>query len=266
MPVPGDYNVSARTGYPDTIVIGGESVLRLRLVRDGAAVAPDDVGGFELLDSAGLSVLTDTPTYDPGGFLLVTILAAASAALAVGYTYQSRWTPTINGEASARTFRREAIVAPILLVPPISDEDLTAGTYPDLVSQLGEFANTGASGEATLQAWIDEAWGWTIRRILKTGRWPDQIVSTQDLVEVTRERAWFAIFRFLFRASRGEAGVSRYESLMKQHETGFESEFRSLSAHWDFDNDGIADSAEREVVQGALHFNGAPRRRLSRRW
>lgn len=272
MPASGHSDViSVRTGYPDTIVVNETARLRLALVRDGVPVLPPGglggFGGFELYDAAGQVVFTGDILLD-GDELAVDLSNFDTYDLPLGQLYQARWYPALGSGlgGDVRTFRREVVVARFVLLPPIADVDLIRGNYPDLLDNLGGFRFAGANGEATLQPFIDEAWGWVIRKLYKVGRWPDLLVSTQDVFEVTRERAWFLIFRFLFRSSGGDA--SRFERLMDLHRTGADKEWTSLSGRWDQNHDGIADSEDRDPATAIVHRNAAPRRRLSRssRW
>lgn len=260
----GDPVIGARTSYPDSLIPGEIGRMRLLLVRDGLPVTVDSAGTFDLIDSAGTVQATGAASVDADGALSFDVPAATTADLAIGQLYQARWSPAILTPGDVRGFRREVVVAPFRLSPPIADQDLTVGNYPDLVTLLGGFSATGANGESTLQPYIDQAWAWFLRRLFKVGRWPDLMVSTHDAVEATRERAWYLIFRFLFRSSGGDG--TRFEVLMRDHEKAAEREWSNLSARWDFNRDGLADSEDREPGPAALHINGAPRRRLSRRW
>jgi hypothetical protein len=265
----GDRVIAARLSYPDTLVPNERAELRLGLVRDGVPVIPSPgfggPGGWELLDPAGQVLKSGDLLIDGDGRLAFDLSAFDTYDLEVGQLYQIRWYPAFE-LGDVRTFRTEAVVAPIRLVPPVADADLTVGNYPDLVELVGGFAATGANGENTLQPYIDEAWAWFLRRLFKVGRWPDLLVSTHDAVDVVRDRAWYLVFRFLFRSQGGDA--TRFEVLMRDHEKAAEREWSSLSARWDFNRDGLADGEDREPGPAALHINGAPRRRLSRssRW
>lgn len=265
MPASGDNGlITARTGYPDTIVVNEIARLRLGLVRDGVPVLPlagvPGPGGFELYDPGGNVVFTGDILID-GDELAVDLSAFDTYDLELGQLYQARWYPVFS-LGDVQTFRREVVVARFVLRPPVADVDLTRGNYPDLLDNLGGFRFAGSNGEATLQPFIDEAWGWVIRKLYKVGRWPDLLVSTQDVFEVTRERAWFLVFRFLFRSSGGDA--SRFERLMDLHRTGADKEWTSLSGRWDQNHDGFADDEDRDPASAIVHRNAAPRRRLSR--
>ena len=251
------YSVS--TPFPDSIVVKRDNVLSLGIARDGVNVAPEDEGTFTLIADTGSSVFSVAATAGPNNTIEAVIPSATLADIATGELYQGRWTPIMPGETDAREFRREAVVTLFKLVPPVSEQDLVDGNYPDLRDQLGPFGTN-------LQPFLDQAWGWFLRKTFKFGRWPDLLISTHDAFEPVRERAWFLIFRFLFRRTRGTD--NRFEILWRAHGKSARDEFRSMSARWDEDHDGVADSLNREAAVGAVHRNSAPRRRLrrDRRW
>ncbi len=105
MPVPGDTILSARTGYPDTIIAGEDAFVRLELVRDGVAVVPSDNGDVELVDGSGTVKATIAATIDAGGALAATIPAATTTDLELGQLYQLRWNPTIAPSTVPDFFR-----------------------------------------------------------------------------------------------------------------------------------------------------------------
>ncbi len=255
----GEILYSARTPFPDSIVTGRDNRLLLEISVDGANVAPIAPGTFELVDSGRTVVFTAPAIAAPGNGIQVVIPQATTTNLELGQLYQGRWNPTMPGEAQPRKFRREAVVALFKLVPPVAEQDLVTGNYPDLRDQLGSFGTN-------LQPYLDEAWGWFLRKLFKVGRWPDLMISTQDAFDPVRERAWYLVFRFLFRRTRGPD--NRFEKLMEDHRDSALNEWNSLTARWDEDHDGVADSLDRDAAQGAIHRNSAPRRRLSlfRRW
>lgn len=266
MPTPTGQRVfSARTPYPDTVVLGRSSTLSLQLERDGVGVVPDAVEKVQVVDQSGTVKFEDaSPAVNlSNGTVSSVVLSGDSSDWSVGELYQTRWFIQVDGETDARVFRRPAVVARFVLAPPISDRDLEDGNYPDLTDQLAQFGETGLNGEATLQPYIDEAWNVVLRKLFKVNRWPDLLFSVEDLVEPVREEAWSRIFRFLFqRAGEG----SKWETLWSEHRENAKAEWTTLSARFDEDGDGLPDSEERDAVAGAVHMNAAPRRRLSRRW
>ncbi len=253
---------TARTSYPDTIIPGEDNRLSLEVRRDGDIVTPSSSGNFQLLGPDGTVIKAVFPTIEADGSLLVALSEADPliTALEVGELYQTRWTPVLPGTGGGnRTFRREAVVSPLRLYPPAGEIDLVEGNYPDLVEQLGSFGTT-------LQPFLDQAWGWVLRQLFKVGRWPDLLVSTHDAFEVHRERAWYQIFRFLFRRTGGRD--NRFEQLYEDHRAGYKREWIEFSGRWDNDADGLAEDLDREAASHVVHPNAAPRRRLRRdaRW
>ena len=255
----GEILYSVRTTYPDSMVQGRENVLRLEISRGSANVAPTTPGNFQLIDAAGNVAFTVAAVAGPSDSIEATVDAISATALDTGELYQGRWFPVMPGETDARKFRREVVIAKFRLVSPVAERDLVVGNYPDLRDQLGDFGTD-------LQPYLDEAWGWFLRKLFKVGRWPDLLISTHDAFDPVRERAWFLVFRFLFRRTRGPD--NRFELLMTDHRKAADSEWSSMSARWDDDHDGIADGVNRDAVVGAVHRNSAPRRRLrrDRRW
>jgi hypothetical protein len=266
MPPPGDPAFTARTAFDDTIVAGEDARVRLEVVRDGVAVVWADPGDVELVDAGGTVLFSAAATVDGEGALVATIPALTTTDLPLAQLYQLRWSPTFGAETAPRRYRRQAVVARFRLMPPVADADLVVGNYPDLLDNLGGYRLAGAGGEVTLQPWIDEAWGWVLRELYRVERWPDLLVSTADVFEVTRQRAWFLIFRFLFRSNGGDG--SRFERLMEDHGRGADKEWQRLTGRWDSDHDGVADSESREPAQTLIHRNAAPQMRLNRsaRW
>jgi len=251
---------SLRAPYPPTLIRGRDNRLRAELVHEGAIVTPSPIGTFQLLGSGGTVLHSAAPAAAVDGALEITVPAASlPATQALGELYQLRWRGNMpDNPTLERLWKQPAVLSQFRLAPPIADADLVQGNYPDLVDQLGSF-NT------SLQDYIDQAWGWVLRKLLKVGRWPDLLFSTEDLVEVARERAWFLVFRFLFRRTSGES--TRFERLMDDHGKQAEIEWNSLSARWG-DDDGLPTDLDREAASGVVHPNAAPRRRLRRssRW
>lgn len=255
----GEILYSARTQFPDSIVDGRDNTLALEVRRDGGIVTPDAAGTFTLLNDAGDVVVTKPATIAVSGRLEAVVLATdmSTFGATVGELYQTRWTPTMPGESDARTFRREAVITPLRLYPPVSEVDIE-GLYPDISDQLGQFASN-------LQTWLDQAWGYVLRRLLKNGRWPDLLVSTHDAFDVVMERTIWTVYRFLFSKATGS---NRFETLMKDHEQAWKGEWATFSGRWDEDADGLAEDLDREAANLSVHINAAPRRRLRRdsRW
>lgn len=265
MPTPsGELVYSHRVPYADTIRPGIDTTLVFELVRDGVGVVPNEIGKMQVVARSGEVLFEATPLLIAGTAKVGTVVpGATSESWGLGELFQTRWNLKATASSQLVPYRRPAVVATFLLVPPITDFDLTVGVYPDLIAELSSFAETGDNGEATLQPYIDEAWNVILRALFKVNRWPDLLFSVEDLVEPVRERSWERIFKFLFQKA-GEG--SKWETLWREHRDNAKTEWGTLSARFDNDLDGLPDSEKRDAVAGAIHQNAAPRRVLRGRW
>ncbi len=265
MAASGEILYTFRTKFPDILQINRDNTVKMEMRRDGVIVPPEDVEKFELLAPDERVVFSNTGGGLVDGVPTVVIPAsvldpdASTDPIDLAELYQERWTIRPPGETTFRIVRREAAVARFVLAPPTAQTDLTEGEYPDLVDQLG-------SQGTTLQPYLDKAWGTIIRRMFRSGRWPDLLVSQEDLIEVLEARTYYLVFKYLFQKTGGNG--NRWETLMAQHLADYEREWTALSGRWDQDHDGRADSLERRPASTVIHQNAAPRRRLrnTRRW
>tara|TARA_R110002020_G_scaffold63970_7_gene170239 strand:- start:4727 stop:5515 length:789 start_codon:yes stop_codon:yes gene_type:complete len=259
----GEPIYSFRIAFPDVLQIKRAQTVRLEASRAGAIVAPGSAS-FRLLAPDGTVRHSEpAPTIAADGAVEVLIPASAldpdTSSAELGELYQEEWSVVMPGEADARLVRRQAALARFVLHPPTAEADVIVGEYPDLVDQLG------SSGD-TLQPYLDKAWGWALRRMFRSGAWPDLLVSVEDLSDLLEHRTLFGVFKFLFSRTSGDG--SRFETLMAYHRDEAEREWSRLSGRWDHDHDGRADDLERSPASTAIHQNAAPRARLrrSRRW
>ena len=155
------------------------------------------------------------------------------------------WALVIGGVTYTAT--RPAALAKYELRCPVSQADLT-NTDKSLIANLGAYA-------ANLQDYIDESWAATLRRLFADGRWPDTIVSISSLVEPVREHTRYLIYRELYTAT--QAG-ERFERMMVTAWERWESAWGRVSFRVDNDQDGAADSLDRQAAGNAVHRNGAP--------
>ncbi len=260
----GEPIYSFRNPFPDVLEVSRDQTVRLEGRRAGVLVAPT-AASFRLLNPNGTIQHSEpAATINPDGSVQVLIPGskldpAGSPPAGLGELYLEEWIVAMPGETSPRKIRRQAAIALFVLHPPTAQVDVTSGAYPDLVDQLGSQGDD-------LQPYLDKAWGWALRRMFRDGSWPDLLVSAEDLVEILEHRTAFLVFKFLFSKTSGDG--SRFERLMDHHRDHAETEWAKLSGRWDRDQDGLADSLERESAGGVIHQNAAPRarRRRSSRW
>ena len=251
---------SARVPYPDVIERGRQQVVSLEVYRDGSLVAPTEAGstltiytpsGTKLVDAAAVTVTASIARY--------TIAAATvPTTLDTGEGYLQVWSLVMPG-GEVRAFHREMAIAVRRLSPSVSVEDLEA-EYPTIGAQ---FYGTSA----TLQGFVDEAWGRVGRKLISRGILTYQIVSTESTVEAHREGALWLALKFLHFAQGGSTS-SRWEALSDKHAAAYVAALGSINFTQDQDGDGLADSSSRKSAAAVVHVNAAPRSRLGHdpRW
>ncbi|MHA1571126.1 MAG: hypothetical protein ACTSWM_04845 [Alphaproteobacteria bacterium] len=224
---------------------------------DGALARPTQAGStFTLIDEAGATVSTSSVTVTNGVATATIPAVDLPSTVGFGERYREQWALVMpDGETHIAT--REASVAKFRLYPPASDPDLLT-EYPGLLSEFG-------TAISSFQGFIDEAWRHIIEKLWSHGTWPDLIVSTSQLRGPLRERAYYLIFKNLYRKS---GGAPRWKDLMDEHKDNFGAAWGGMTFKVDLDNDGVADSDERRGAGTVVHRNTAPRRSRSRdpRW
>jgi hypothetical protein len=253
---------SFRTQFPDVLQVERAGLVKMDARRAGVVVPPSMGANYRLEFPDGRVVYEATGLLPDGdGAVAVSIPSSALSLtgdppIELGELYQSVWTfialPGVAGEVEVR---RGAAVARFQLHPPVAQIDMLAGEYPDLVDQLGSQGDD-------LQPYLDKAWGWCLRRLFRIGRWPDLLVTVEDLTDTLEHRTLFGVFKYLFSRTSGDG--SRWKELMDYHRDQAEREWTALSGRWDDNHDGRADHLERQPAGGVLHRNAAPRTRLRR--
>lgn len=252
----GEVQYSFRTSFPDVVVRERENVVQMSAHFGGVVVSPLSPGVFTLLDSSGNVISTSTFTL-VGDIATATIPAVdLPDTLDFSQRYQERWSLDMP-DGSSRIIPREAALSRFQLSPPADAEQLL-DEYPGL---LTEFAGSVDS----LQPFVDSAWGKIIRALWAVGTWPDIIVSESQLVDPLQQKAYYLIFKALFRKT---SGVARWKELMDEHKDNFGTAWGKMTFKVDRDHDGLADSDERRGNSTLVHRNVAPRRTRSRdpRW
>jgi hypothetical protein len=251
---------SFRTKAPDVLQRGRAQTVSMPAYRDGALVAPTEVGStFSLYDEGGTAIVDAqavTVTGDVATYTISDVELPATAT--ISELYQERWA-LVMPDGTTRTVRREAAVAPFLLHLPVAVEDLLA-LYPALDSSFG------TTPAVTLQGFLDEAWAQVLERLWNVGHWPDLMLSASTFRRPVVELALYIAFRALFSRTAGRDG--RHEALMEQHRRAAEEAWAAISSRLDRDDDGLPDDRHRERGEGVIHRNASPgrRRRRSPRW
>jgi hypothetical protein len=244
---------SPRIVAPDVLQRDTAQTVEMQVYLAGELIAPSS-GTFKLLNPDGtdaiaasaVSVTNEVATYAISAGNLPTTLELSDG-------YVEVWSLIVEGESLV--VRREAALSKYPLHCPIADVDFVAGEYPDIVDSLGEYAGS-------LQGFIDEAWAQIMERLWNSGQWPDLILSSSSLRQPLREMVMHLVMKFLFRKTSGD---SRFEILMNLHWDRFNSSYDRMTFKVDNDQDGTADSDNRDSAAKVIHRNVPPYRNLKRR-
>lgn len=244
---------SPRIVAPDVLQRETAQTVEMQVYLAGELIAPS-AGTFQLLkpdgsvaiEAAAVTVANDVAQYAIGA-------GALPATFDLSDGYVEIWSLTVGGESLV--VRREAALSKYPLHCPIADVDFVSGEYPDIVDSLGEYAGS-------LQGFIDEAFAQIVERLWNTGQWPDLILSASALRQPLRELVMHLVMKFLFRKTSGD---SRFERLMDLHWERFNGAYDRMTFKLDSDQDGTADSANRDSASKVVHRNVPPYRNLQRR-
>lgn len=153
--------------------------------------------------------------------------------------------------------RRPVVVGLFQLFPPIAEDDLVSGEYPDLLVSLG------ANGSAQLQNFMDAAWKHVIRRLEAHGRWPDVIVDPSDVFDWHRHETLKRAFGAMLMRQNNQ----RWRDLYDMHRDDARLARNGLRITVDRDRDGTQDHEGKEAVIKPITPNVPPRNTLrSRKW
>lgn len=240
----GETVYTYRQAGPDVLQRARANTIRLEVWRDGALVAPS-AAKVSLIRPSGTAIVDEATATISGSIASYTISAGdLPTTEPTGQLYTLRWALTIDG--LERTVQRPCTVALYPMVLPVTDSDLTAGEYPDLVDQLGDYGTN-------LQTFLEAAKRDVLRELEQLGTWPDRISGPSDLFEPIRQAAYVKVFRFLFSTNDSE----RSERLMELHRAEYQRVMKDLRLRIDRDDDGLPDDETRESVSRTIHRGGA---------
>lgn len=234
--------------------------MELAAYRDGALAAPS-AGTYSLFapraDIAAATPVSTGAVVVAGSIATYTVPAVdLPTTLTLGPGYLEQWVLTMP-DTRVYTLRRPVVVGLFQLFPPISEADLVAGEYPDLLVSLG------ASGSTTLQSLMDAAWRHVIRRLEAHGRWPDVIVDSSDVFDWHRHETLRRAFGSMLMRQDSE----RWRELFIEHRDEAKSARQGLRITADRNRDGMPDTDGKEAVIKPIIPNVPPRRRMrSTKW
>lgn len=246
MPIPTEVGAAFRVRLPVVLVraAANTSTLQPDLGGDGVVAS---TATYTLYSPTGASLATPTPSISgTTGLVSVTISAGdLPTTLAFGERYREVWSLTIGGKTQLVT--RSAVLARYPLHCPVTQRDLDA-EYPDLASMLRATSDD-------LQAFIDSAWEEAVRRLLAGGKWPEQIVDAESLIDPVKHLALAKVWRF-YSVQGGQGG--RAAELATEHAREAEVTFARVSFRVDADQDGVADGDDRAAGLTVLTRSPAP--------
>lgn len=255
----GEIAYTFRNSAPDVLQRARTQAVRLEAYRDGALVPPTsgtftliDPGGTALVAAAAITVVNEAAQY--------TVDAAdIPETVSLSELYQQRWA-LVMPDGTTRTVRRECAIARFLFHPPVADVDLTT-EYPDIIDSLGE-------ADQTAQPFIDGATGKVLRKLFKSGQWPDIMLSSDAFYDAIYELTLYRIFKWLYRETATNGGTSRWERLMDIHKAEADKAWQGFTSRIDNDHDGLPDELGRQAASTVIHRNVAPyrTRRRTARW
>lgn len=232
MPLPSDIGVSFRVRTPSVYERGRAQTVRMEARLGSALVAPT-AGTFTLRSPTGAVVSTSAVVVS--GDIATATVPALDLPTTLGYGdgYTEEWDLTIS--SVVRTARREAYLCRRALHCPVTQADLEA-RHPRIAAAFGNVAD--------LQAFIDEAWSDTLRRLLSDGRWPEEVVEVSSLRGYVREMALAYTFSGLMTGTPSGT-ADRYTSLAEQAREAARQEWARIRFRRDSDQDGVADAESR---------------------
>lgn len=255
---PGETLYTFRNATKAVLERGRANTTALAGYRDGELAAPSS-GTYTLLPPSGaavvdaelVSVVSSVATYTIGA-------ATLPDTLTLGPLYQEEWA-LLMPDGRTYTVRRPVILGRFQLFPPVSEDDLVQGEYPDLVVSLG------TDGSVRLQRIMDAAWNACIRRLEQHGAYPDIIVDSGDLFDWHRHEALKRAFGAMLQR---QPANQRWRELWDHHRDEARAAKSGLKIKADRDRDGRQDHLGHEPVARQIQPNIPPRRRWRRdpRW
>lgn len=207
--------------------------------------------GTKLIDAQA----TTNRLVDPKSGLLTTdtvkgVQAASyEATIPADATLGERWlqewvlTATVGGTTQVMTFKHEMALVRQVIYPVIVESDLTEGRHRNLDDVLKDSAHD------SLVDYIDEAWYVLVGNLIKNGQYPYRVLSSWAF----RLYHIYSSLELLFRdACTNQPKDAGYRKQLEDYTELSKSEWKSLIATLDRDNDGLPSSTEtQQIVSGS---------------
>lgn len=231
---------------------GRETISDLPIELDGAAVAATIAGcSCRVLGPSGEAVATVTVVDGGGG--TPRIVWTPSTTLAFGAGYTEVWTVKIG--TATYTVRRSFSIRRYELHPPVSQDALVQGEYPDLLQQLGPY-------QSSVQPYLDAVWAEVLRKLDSLGSPAATIVEPSDVYDWVRHEVLARIWKALLASAEND----RWRELWQYHRDEARAARDSLRYTVDRDEDGVPDGSGKVAPARQVHPNLPYTLRPARPW
>lgn len=228
------------TKYPKLYVRESSNTASIEAWKNDVQETPLASSTFTLRKPDGTDLVAATPITLVGATATHPMSSSIfPSTLAYGENYQEIW--QLNFSDYSFPITRQAAVGKYMLHIPINGQSIL-DEMPDALTQL-----QGAS--TTLHGWIEVAWGKILRDLFRVNKWPDKIRSSSMLYDVTLEKTFFLIARFLDMNTDSD----RWKSIKEERDIAYKAAWDTLRVRMDQDHSGVADSKEMVSVQSTIH-------------
>lgn len=241
---------TARYASPDFIERAKAQRLALEVQHEGAKVVPDS-GTLTLRSGSNASVLNAVVVSIADGIAVYDLLAASvPASESISKGWLEDWTLTF-ADGQIHTFRRSAHLVARRLYPCVTVGNLTR-RHRDLLRLA-----SSSGGYAILQGYLDDAWDEIVHRLIQDGRYPQQIMTPEGLVQA---HTALALHRAFADMMLGPGGDGKYGHLFEHYGKTYEDEWPRLRFTLDHDesNTPPASDEEGQAEQPMIQLGGAP--------
>ena len=238
-----DLDYSAHTPLPVLLTRGRANAIELRVYHPttGAQVgmgAPASPVLVSVFDETGAAVADEATVTMSGDTFTYTVLAAVlPSTKTFSNEWQVRWSLSMP-DGAVHVFNEEAYLIRSSLKAPCRTQDMI-----DAHIEAGDL-----SGTADLaQKYLTRAWNQIVRRLLKDGRFPHQILDSFSLFEAQLS---LGLRHFFLDQHTSVGGDGKYLDLADRYEGLYESEFATMTLRYDVDEDGLPGSNEDGTAEG----------------
>jgi hypothetical protein len=228
---------SPRFELPELIQQGRDELISCPVYRDDALVAPS-AGTVSVFNAARVAVVNAAAVVVVASVATYTIPTATLATEQLGRGWSVEWRLTMP-DGLVHIFPNEAALVRRRLAPVITGQDLWRGR-----SYLDPSSTTVITTITNYQPYIDEADVELQNEMLSNERRPWLIVSP-----VALRKTWIALTITLVFEDLAAREPDAYNEKAEEWRARYKSAFANASALFDYDQDGHADSLQREHVR-----------------